>query len=707
VAGLLDQCEQALRAGDAAAAVVPLEAAKRRSEESGAAGQATRLTRLQQDLAVLRDLDAVDQLRWTKVGNKYPEVAEVASRYHEALVRFGAGPDAVGVEEEAARISDSTVRERLVGALDRLLRAEHSAAVRAVLDALDPDPFRDAVRNAEQAKDAAALVKLAGQAEALQQPAGFAAFLGESEAISAERRRAVLVTAVQRRPGDLGLLMTLGKSYPLNQREGAEERVRWFQAAVAAVPLNGAAHNNLGLALRDKGDLDGAIAEYREAIRLDPKYAAPHNNLCDPLWKKGDLDRAIAECQEAIRLDPKSGAPHYNLGNALKAKGDLDGAIAEYQQAILLDPKLALPHNNLGTVLQGKGDLDGAIAEYQKAILLDRKYAMAHNNLGEALRHKGNLEGAIAKFQEAILLDPKLALPHNNLGVALRVKGDLDGAIPECREAIRLDPNSAPPHYNLGATLSDKGDLDGAKAEYQTAIRLDPKYAWSHAALGFVLMQKGDLDGAIAKYREALRLDPKLVLPQAQLREAQRMRELLPRLPDVLAGKDKPKSPAEGCQFAELCAQPFQKRYAEAARLLAEAFATDPKVADDLKASHRYNAACYAALAGCGKGQDADKRDDKEKARLRGQALEWLRADLVLRRRQAGSAEPAQRQQAVATMAHWLVDSDLAGVRPGPSQVAMPAEERAAWEKLWADVKATLTEARKPAPPAEPGPGKK
>ena len=49
----------------------------------------------------------------------------------------------------------------------------------------------------------------------------------------------------------LGLLMTLGSTYPINQEEGANERLRWAQAAVAAAPANTVAHTILGLALHD------------------------------------------------------------------------------------------------------------------------------------------------------------------------------------------------------------------------------------------------------------------------------------------------------------------------------------------------------------------------------------------------------------------------------------------------------------------------
>lgn len=54
VAGLLSQCEDALRAGDAAKAAVALEAARKRSAEGGAEEQAKRLGRLEADLTLSR-----------------------------------------------------------------------------------------------------------------------------------------------------------------------------------------------------------------------------------------------------------------------------------------------------------------------------------------------------------------------------------------------------------------------------------------------------------------------------------------------------------------------------------------------------------------------------------------------------------------------------------------------------------------------------
>ena len=65
------------------------------------------------------------------------------------------------------------------------------------------------------------------------------------------------------------------------------------------------------------------------------------------------------------------------------------------------------------------------------------------------------------------------------------------------------------------------------------------------------------------------------------------------RLPAVLRGAEKPKDAAEGLVFANLAYR--TRRYGPSVRLYAESFEADPKLAEDMSAGHRYNAACAAA----------------------------------------------------------------------------------------------------------------
>jgi tetratricopeptide (TPR) repeat protein len=477
VAALLGQAQEALKDGDAAKAAVSLEAAGKRSAEGGAEDQAGRLRGLEADWSLLRDLDAVDQFRWTPAENKLPDAAAVATRTREVLAQIGADPDTVAAEEEAARLSASVVRARLVAALDRLLRQQRTEGVRTLLRRVDADPYRDAVRDAILAQAAARIAELAGQATALEQPPGFVAFLGESTAIPLARRRQLLQAALSRRPGDLHLLMTLGGTYPINQKDGADERVRWYQAAVAAAPRNVAAHLNLGGALHDKGQVDESIACFQKAIALDPKCALAHANLGVALARKGQLDEAIACHKKALELDPKDATVHSNLGTALLDKGQLDESLACYQKAIALDPNFATAHFNLGNALKDKGQEDEAIASFKKAIALDPNFATAHNSLGEALRAKGQLDKAIACYKKAIELDPKDAIPHCNLADILTNAADPKlrdpvQAIALARKATELAPQFWMGWCNLGEAYYRNGQWQEAIAALDKGLTL-------------------------------------------------------------------------------------------------------------------------------------------------------------------------------------------------------------------------------------------
>jgi tetratricopeptide (TPR) repeat protein len=542
VAALLDHCEDALRADQADRAALALGAAERRAAEGGAEEQAGRLAHCRADLDLLRELDAIDAHRWRTATGKETEEKGAVARWRAVLVAYGVTPDEGRVAESARRVNESLVRDRVLAALDLWLEKEPTDGLRALLRSADPDPYRNAVRDAVAVKDARAVAALVGQPEALAQPARFAAVLAEVDDVPADRLRAVLKSALRGQPGHLGLLIGLGKSYPSERPEGAGERIRWFQAAVAAHPestvaltllgmalmdqqdydgavaafqeavrldrMNADSHNNLGLALGGKKDLEGAIAEFREAIRLDPDDANPHNSLGGALYHKGDLDGAIAEFREAIRLDPNDADVHSNLGNALADKGDLDGAIAEHQEAIHLDPTGADAHSNLGLALGKKRMWDEAIAAHREAVRLAPGKASIRCNLGVALRNKGDLDGAIAEYRETIRLDPKFLKAYLGLAEALYKKKDVDGAITAYKEALRLNPNDARAFRRMGRALHDKGDLDGAIAAFREAVRLRPTHAPTRTNLGNALADKGDLDGAIAEHREAIRLDP-------------------------------------------------------------------------------------------------------------------------------------------------------------------------------------------------------
>ncbi|HEY2114233.1 MAG TPA: tetratricopeptide repeat protein, partial [Candidatus Angelobacter sp.] len=115
----------------------------------------------------------------------------------------------------------------------------------------------------------------------------------------------------------------------------------------AQAQTEAAAHFHLAKDLEARGDLNGAIAEYREAVKLKPDDMVLHGSLGAALSKKGEVDASIAELREAVRLAPDQAATHVNLAIAFELKDDFDEAIVELQQGIRLDPKHGNAHYHL------------------------------------------------------------------------------------------------------------------------------------------------------------------------------------------------------------------------------------------------------------------------------------------------------------------------------------------------------------------------
>jgi tetratricopeptide (TPR) repeat protein len=125
-----------------------------------------------------------------------------------------------------------------------------------------------------------------------------------------------------------------------------------------------AAHCNRGHGLTEKRDLDSAMSDLNEAIRLDPAYACAYSNRGRVYAFKRDFDHAMADYDEAIRIDPGFALAYNNRGDAWFNKGDLDSALADFSAAIKYDPSLAIAYGNRGFAHYRKRDMARALADY-------------------------------------------------------------------------------------------------------------------------------------------------------------------------------------------------------------------------------------------------------------------------------------------------------------------------------------------------------
>ena len=179
-----------------------------------------------------------------------------------------------------------------------------------------------------------------------------------------------------------------------------------YKELIAAGSGSHITHGNLGVLLKARGDLLGAIACYEAALKLNPNFIDAHYNLGNALRKCGDLETAIYSYKNVLKLNPSHVDAHYNLGNALREKGDLVEAINSYKNALKIKPSYAEVHNSLGNALQQQGNLHSAMKSYTKALEIDPENSNSFYFIGRIQAIQGDFKGCKNSFYKSTELNP-------------------------------------------------------------------------------------------------------------------------------------------------------------------------------------------------------------------------------------------------------------------------------------------------------------
>lgn len=280
---------------------------------------------------------------------------------------------------------------------------------------------------------------------------------------------------------------------------------------------------------QQSGDLEGAIPEYREFLKLHPEATAIHSNLGAALAGLGRLQEAVMEYEIARKQAPNLPSVSLNLGLAYYKMGRLSDALPELVKAHKLAPEngqatllLADCYLRMGQnkdvirILQPeeKNHPDDLAIAYmlgtalirekqtsQGEVLVDRilrngDSAEAHLMLGSAKMNAADFAGARDEFAKAVALDPKLPEVHVLYGQALQVTGDPDEALKEFKAELVNDPFNYQSNIQIGAMLRQEQDFAGAKPYISRALETRPGDVAARYQLATISLAEGKLDDA-------------------------------------------------------------------------------------------------------------------------------------------------------------------------------------------------------------------
>jgi Flp pilus assembly protein TadD len=160
-----------------------------------------------------------------------------------------------------------------------------------------------------------------------------------------------------------------------------KNNITLFENAIKVTENNCMAHNNLGIALFGKEELDKAIFHYKKALNIKPDTSEAIKNLGVTLSEKGNFKEAAQYFSKALVINPEDWDSHYKLGGVLAKRGKFNEAICHFEEVIRINPGYAPVYNETGIIFAQKGKLQKSNNFFSKAIQLEPDCKEARDNL--------------------------------------------------------------------------------------------------------------------------------------------------------------------------------------------------------------------------------------------------------------------------------------------------------------------------------------
>ena len=245
---------------------------------------------------------------------------------------------------------------------------------------------------------------------------------------------------------------------------------------------------NFHLDRNTKGDVEKAVALYRESIKIDSRYAPAWVGLARACVRQADLGwrpskEALSEARTHIRralyIDPNLPIAHFIQGEIhLLYDWDWAAAASDVDRMHALggsDPLYELRLRALIAWMFGR--FDDAISDYRQVLDHDPLNRTVWTNLAVAFMHAGDLERAASAYREVLQISPMSATTYSDLASVLL----LSGRLPEALEAAQKESDDDARHSALGSVYWAMGRQAEAEAELdkvQDSYDIAQKYAF-------------------------------------------------------------------------------------------------------------------------------------------------------------------------------------------------------------------------------------
>ena len=293
------------------------------------------------------------------------------------------------------------------------------------------------------------------------------------------------------------------------------------------------------LSEKQAGDLDSAIATFKEALAIQPDWPEGVLNLATIYYGKEDYQDALGLARRLTKIQPNTGATWAMVGLCEFQLGEYDNALVHLNRGKSLGfppgsgGAISEANYHIGILLNWKGEFGPAhdllLAEAKSGDRsADAKYALGVNLLRLELMpsqiqdadramvqtaseiamdlSRSDYGAATSKFDDLLKTYPGRAYIHDAYGWALMSISRYDAAAEQYRQEIRLSPNSADAYLGLATAALKTHRFEEARDSAKRAVELTPDSAMAHGQYGRALVELSDVKAGIPELEKAVQL---------------------------------------------------------------------------------------------------------------------------------------------------------------------------------------------------------
>ncbi|MBW2062115.1 MAG: tetratricopeptide repeat protein [Deltaproteobacteria bacterium] len=165
-------------------------------------------------------------------------------------------------------------------------------------------------------------------------------------------------------------------------------------------------HTDMGLALKQQGRLEEAIASLKQAVEVNPESTRSHSALGKVYLSAGRAEEAKSSLKQALNLDPENHENQISLADSYLQLEENSRAEEIYTKVLQHRPDDLNVFNRLGIAFRKQGKYEQALANYHQALKITSQDENLYFNLGRCYFEMGRLEEARGCMQKALAVNP-------------------------------------------------------------------------------------------------------------------------------------------------------------------------------------------------------------------------------------------------------------------------------------------------------------